>query len=747
MTTLAEFMIIASADNRPLPTVVEEDGTTRTRKYKEVSVAEKLQAGCDLKATNIVLQGLPPDVHRNAAWFKEKAMLAEAQEARQILDEEQLAFLTDPGIPDGKAPQTTILNTAAFQTEDLDAYDSDSDDVSNAKAVLMANLSSYGSDVISKTLCDFYENVSISRQNSVARTPQQNGVVKRRNQTLVEAARTIEDLGKLNAKVDIGIFVDYTRVKKAFGIYNKRTQKIMETIHVMFDELTTMDSEKFSLRPGFQSMNPATPSSGLVPNPIPQQPFLVAAAPIDIDIAASPVSTSIDQDEPSTRPKNLKQAMIEPSWIDAMQEEIHEFTRLQVWELVPRPDKVMQEEGIDFEESFAPVARIEAIRIFVANFPNKNITIFQIDVKTAFLKREVKEEVYVSQPEGFVDRDNPSKNMNLIVTQQVALNNALVSPAKRLKIEKCNARIKFSKPQREETYQFTLDALKLSPCYPAFLITAEVPEELGYFDKCDMLSTIHIDHMHQPWRTFVAIINKCIFGKSSGLDRLRPSRAQILWGKDTPKKTRKFKKVAPPLKKLSHVLEEEPAEKPKRAKKPAKKSTTMPTTSVVIRDNPGVSVSKKKTPTKVDRGKGIDPFKFHNDNNDDDSDDVTSKDHDYDVDSDADGDNEAKEYEEEEYVRTPDNYEFTDDEEGYEELYKDVNVRLRDVEHVEEGREDVEKTDDGHDAGNQETTYEQARDDKHVILTTVHDTQKTKVSLQSSFISSHFASQFLNLDN
>ncbi|GKD43021.1 retrovirus-related pol polyprotein from transposon TNT 1-94, partial [Tanacetum coccineum] len=67
-----------------------------------------------------------------------------------------------------------------------------------------------------------------------------------------------------------------------------------------------------------------------------------------------------------------------------------------------------QEEGIDFEESFAPVARIEAIRIFVANAVNKNITIFQMDVKTAFLNAELKEEVYVSQPEGFVDQDNPS---------------------------------------------------------------------------------------------------------------------------------------------------------------------------------------------------------------------------------------------------------------------------------------------------------------------------------------------------
>ncbi|GJX23616.1 copia protein [Tanacetum coccineum] len=67
-----------------------------------------------------------------------------------------------------------------------------------------------------------------------------------------------------------------------------------------------------------------------------------------------------------------------------------------------------QEEGIDFEESFAPVARIDTICIFVANAANKNMTIFQMDVKTAFLIGELKEEVYVSQPEGFVDQDNPS---------------------------------------------------------------------------------------------------------------------------------------------------------------------------------------------------------------------------------------------------------------------------------------------------------------------------------------------------
>nr|GEW39999.1 hypothetical protein [Tanacetum cinerariifolium] len=90
-----------------------------------------------------------PKRERNAAWYKEKAMLAEAQEGGQIMDEEKLAFLADPGIPAGQV-QTIIPHNAAFQTEDLNTYDSDCDDLSNAQAVLMTNISNYGSDVISE---------------------------------------------------------------------------------------------------------------------------------------------------------------------------------------------------------------------------------------------------------------------------------------------------------------------------------------------------------------------------------------------------------------------------------------------------------------------------------------------------------------------------------------------------------------------------------------------------------------------
>ncbi|GJS19970.1 retrovirus-related pol polyprotein from transposon TNT 1-94 [Tanacetum coccineum] len=139
----------------------------------------------------------------------------------------------------------------------------------------------------------------------------------------------------------------------------------------------------------------------------------------------------------SVEPKNYKDALTQACWIEAMQEELNEFERLEVWELVPRPDKVMvitlkwiykvkldelggilknkarlvargyrQEEGIDFEESFAPVSRLDAIRIFLAYAAHMNMIVYQMDVKTAFLNGILREEVYVSQPDGFVDQDN-----------------------------------------------------------------------------------------------------------------------------------------------------------------------------------------------------------------------------------------------------------------------------------------------------------------------------------------------------
>ncbi|GKA18791.1 hypothetical protein Tco_0698706 [Tanacetum coccineum] len=159
-------MILDSVLNGPLvwPTVVQEDGTTRKKMYAELSATKKIQSDCDLKAINIVLQGLPPDVYAivnhhkvlKEIWDRVNLLMQgkklSLQEKECKLDDEfdKFSFVKDLGIPDGQATKTTIPNNVAFQIEDLDAYDSDCDDFSNAKAVLMANLSNYGSEVISE---------------------------------------------------------------------------------------------------------------------------------------------------------------------------------------------------------------------------------------------------------------------------------------------------------------------------------------------------------------------------------------------------------------------------------------------------------------------------------------------------------------------------------------------------------------------------------------------------------------------
>ncbi|GKE32776.1 putative ribonuclease H-like domain-containing protein, partial [Tanacetum coccineum] len=445
-----------------------------------------------------------------------------------------------------------------------------------------------GTKFVNQVLTEYYESVGIFHQKLVPRTPQQNGVVKRRNRTLVEAARTMmifskasmflwakavatacytqnrslihtrpnktsyelvhdkkldlkflrvfgalcyptndsEDLGKLRPTTDIGIFVGYAHNRKGYRIYNKRTHKLMEMIHVTFDELTEqMPPVHLSTGPEPTLLMPGPISSGLVPQPVLVAPY-VPPTNKDLEILFQPMFNEMNQDAPSTshspsslevqppishegvavgptiednpfaqadnypfenifslelnsvessstdvsaaesnqviqphdhlgkwskdhpmeniignpsrlvstqkqlatdalwclynsvlskvKPKNFKNVVNEDCWFNIIQEEIHEFDRLQVWELVPRTECVMiitlkwiykvkldeygdvlknkawlvakgyrHEEDIDFEESFAPVTQIGPIRIFIANATSKNMTIYQMDVKTA----------------------------------------------------------------------------------------------------------------------------------------------------------------------------------------------------------------------------------------------------------------------------------------------------------------------------------------------------------------------------
>ncbi|GKF95679.1 hypothetical protein Tco_0288414, partial [Tanacetum coccineum] len=90
-----------------------------------------------------------PKRKRDATWFRDKVLLVEAQGNGKVLNEEELEFLADLGIAKGPVTQSVITHNAAYQADDLDAYDSDYDEIATAKAVLMANLSSYRSDVLS----------------------------------------------------------------------------------------------------------------------------------------------------------------------------------------------------------------------------------------------------------------------------------------------------------------------------------------------------------------------------------------------------------------------------------------------------------------------------------------------------------------------------------------------------------------------------------------------------------------------
>nr|GFA88412.1 retrovirus-related Pol polyprotein from transposon TNT 1-94 [Tanacetum cinerariifolium] len=137
----------------------------------------------------------------------------------------------------------------------------------------------------------------------------------------------------------------------------------------------------------------------------------------------------------SIKPANVAEALRDTDWVSAMQEELDQFARLEVWRLVPRPEGksviktkwifknkkdessllirnkarliavgYSRQKGIDYDETFAPVAQIEAIRLFLTYAAHKDFTVFQMDVKTAFLNGILKEEVYVSQPPGFVSK-------------------------------------------------------------------------------------------------------------------------------------------------------------------------------------------------------------------------------------------------------------------------------------------------------------------------------------------------------
>ncbi|GJW22290.1 retrovirus-related pol polyprotein from transposon TNT 1-94 [Tanacetum coccineum] len=232
--------------------------------------------------------------------------------------------------------------------------------------------------------------------------------------------------------------------------------ELIKTIHVDFDVLTVMASEHSSLEPAFHEMTPTTISSGLMPNTPPSTPYVphsrtdwnilfqplfdellnpqpsvdfqpyTVIAPIAEVVALEPVastgspsSTTVDQDAPSPNVAHMNNDALfgipiqendsESSSSDVIPTIVHTTApnseHVNKWTKDHPLDNII-EEGIDFEESFALVARLDAIRIFLAYAAHMNMIVYQMDVKTAFLNGILREEVYVSQPDGFVDQDN-----------------------------------------------------------------------------------------------------------------------------------------------------------------------------------------------------------------------------------------------------------------------------------------------------------------------------------------------------
>ncbi|KAL8116542.1 hypothetical protein AgCh_022894 [Apium graveolens] len=355
-----------------------------------------------------------------------------------------------------------------------------------------------------KDFITFCKSRGITHEFSAPRTPQQNGVVERKNRTLQETARTLlhentqNNRGKFDAKSAEGIFLGYSTTSKAYRVYNSVKNKVEESINITFNESSrnisqidedTADlsshsqmrqshSEKRSTQASDESSgSPKTPDIVSNVNSITpldkssqaeiRQSLLNETTPIHFQADNSneeemsniqlPKSSRTVKNHPpdnlltdldqgiSTRsrlhnlcafcafvaefePKNAQEAVADEHWSVAMQEELNQFERCDVWELVPPPQdaKIIgtrwvfknkkdedgniirnkarlvaqgynQQEGIDYDETYAPLARLEAIRILMAFAVHKKFKLYQMDVKSAFLNGYLKEEVYVKQ--------------------------------------------------------------------------------------------------------------------------------------------------------------------------------------------------------------------------------------------------------------------------------------------------------------------------------------------------------------
>nr|GEV48030.1 Gag-Pol polyprotein [Tanacetum cinerariifolium] len=334
-----------------------------------------------------------------------------------------------------------------------------------------------------KFVKDYLYSSWINHQTSVARTPEQNNVVERRNRTLVEAARTMLSAAKMasdhvssdpvpqSGTVTTSNELDFlfspmfdellngsTQVVSKSSVVttvdapnqcqqqhttplNTQTTPIMESIHVNFDELPQMASDQLSSDPAPECQTMALNHDSLSLAIQRQANFPQADRTIttskELDllfslmfdellngfskvVSKSFVVSAADAPNQQTHAENdqvaddefikifstptkdhpLEQVIGNPSQSVRTRRQLESDAEMCMFALI---------EGVDFEESFAPVARLEAVRLFIAYAVHKSFTIYQMDVKTAFLYGPLKEEVYVNQPDGFVDPFHPDK--------------------------------------------------------------------------------------------------------------------------------------------------------------------------------------------------------------------------------------------------------------------------------------------------------------------------------------------------
>ncbi|GJU73303.1 retrovirus-related pol polyprotein from transposon TNT 1-94 [Tanacetum coccineum] len=247
-----------------------------------------------------------------------------------------------------------------------------------------------------------------------------------------------ENLDKMKEKGDMCILVGYSTQYKGYRAYNKRTRLIVESIHLRFDEIKEMfetsvdkntsglviqrqkasDYDNSGPAPQLENVSPSTdtiaPSQqelDLLFGPLYDEFFNAGTS--SVNKSSSPTDNSKQHDTPPTIKILSSIEPTTPTNVHAKENNDNqvEDTRVQQDEFIN--PFCTPEESIDFEESFAPIARLETVRIFVAYNAYKSFPIYHMDVKMEFLSGPLKEEVYVAQPYGFVDPDHPEKVYHL----------------------------------------------------------------------------------------------------------------------------------------------------------------------------------------------------------------------------------------------------------------------------------------------------------------------------------------------